>query len=70
MYLNKLAYIKEIDYSSNETVDIKPIIESAIEKFKIQRTDVEFKFNINGKTTFRGTFDMWEAIIDNLLNNF
>ena len=70
LYLNKLAYIKEIAYSRDEVVDIAPIIQSAIEKFKIQRTDVEFKININGKTNFKGSFDMWEAIVDNLLNNF
>lgn len=70
LYLNKLIYIKEIDYSNNQKVDIKPIIESSVQKFKIQRKDVEFKININNSAIFRGTTDMWEAIIDNLLNNF
>ena len=69
LYLNKLVYLKDIE-KKDEKIDIKPIIESSINKFKIQRPDVEFVINISGNTIFNGTMDMWEAIIDNLLNNF
>ncbi len=69
LYLNKLAYLKDIE-KKDEKIDIKPIIESSVDKFKIQRPDVNFIVNISGKTIFNGTLDMWEAIIDNLLNNF
>ena len=69
LYLNKLVYLKDIE-KKDEKIDIKPIIESSVEKFKIQRPDVNFTINISGKTIFNGTLDMWEAIIDNLLNNF
>ena len=69
LYLNKLVYLKDIE-KKDEKIDIKPIIESSVDKFKIQRPDVEFIVNISGKTIFNGTLDMWEAIIDNLLNNF
>ena len=69
LYLNKLVYLKDIE-KKDETIDIKPIIESSVNKFKIQRPDVNFIVNISGKTVFNGTLDMWEAIIDNLLNNF
>ena len=69
LYLNKLVYLKDIE-KKDEKIDIKPIIESSVEKFKIQRPDVNFTINISGKTIFNGTMDMWEAIIDNLLNNF
>ena len=69
LYLNKLAYLKDIE-KKDEKIDIKPIIESSVDKFKIQRPDVNFTINISGKTIFNGTLDMWEAIIDNLLNNF
>ena len=69
LYLNKLVYLKDIE-KKDEKIDIKPIIESSVNKFKIQRPDVEFIINISGKTIFNGTLDMWEAIIDNLLNNF
>ena len=69
LYLNKLVYLKDIE-KKDEKIDIKPIIESSVDKFKIQRPDVNFTVNISGKTIFNGTLDMWEAIIDNLLNNF
>ena len=69
LYLNKLVYLKDIE-KKDEKIDIKPIVESSVDKFKIQRPDVNFTVNISGKTIFNGTLDMWEAIIDNLLNNF
>ncbi len=69
LYLNKLVYLKDLE-KSNEKINVKPIIESSIVKFKVQRTDVDFVFISSGKTIFNGTHDMWEAIIDNLLNNF
>ena len=35
------------------------------------RPDVNFKINIDTKNTvFRGSKDMWEAIIDNIMGNF
>ncbi len=69
LYLNKLVYLKDIE-KKDEKIDIRSVIESSVSKFKIQRPDVEFIVNISGKTVFNGTLDMWEAIIDNLLNNF
>ncbi len=69
LYLNKLVYLKDLEKSS-EKINVKPIIESSIEKFKIQRPDVEFAVASSGRMVFNGTHDMWEAIIDNLLNNF
>ena len=69
LYLNKLVYLKDLEKTS-EKINVKPIIESSIMKFKIQRPDVEFSLISSGRTIFNGTHDMWEAIIDNLLNNF
>jgi two-component system sensor histidine kinase CssS len=34
------------------------------------RPDVKFTLEMDNNTTFRGSADMWEAIIDNILNNF
>lgn len=70
LYLNKLMYLKDIETNNKEKIDIRPILESSMQKFQIQRKDVEFTLVITGKTFFYGTADMWEAIIDNLLNNF
>ena len=71
LYLNKLNYIK--DKKDNMTInhDVSLTIDEAVSKFKITRPDVEFTIEIDKKNkVFRGSADMWEAIIDNILNNF
>lgn len=71
LYLNKLNYINDFNEYKNSQVDLSQILSSCVEKFKIQRPDIEFKICImDKKTIFNGTSDMWETIIDNLLNNF
>lgn len=71
LYLNKIDYIKNLNNSYNEKIDISQILNESIAKFKIQRPDVVWKVKIEDKKTiFDGTYDMWEAIIDNILNNF
>jgi two-component system sensor histidine kinase CssS len=71
LYLNKLNYIKDRQDNLNETYDVSQCIYAAVEKFQMSRPDVEFEVVIDKKSTiFRGTFNMWEAIIDNILNNF
>lgn len=70
LYLNKLVYLEDNIKNTKEKIDIKPIIEQSITKFKIQRPDVDFILNASDKAMFLGTMDMWETIIDNLLNNF
>ena len=71
LYLNKLNYIKDLKKQPEQEVDIRPIIHSSLQKFKYHRPDIEWKVEIyDKKTIYRGSLDMWEAIIDNLLNNF
>ena len=71
LYLNKLNYIKDLDNYKNELVDVSKIIGSSVEKFKLTNPNLEWQIHIEDKNLiFRGTSDMWEAIIDNLLNNF
>lgn len=71
LYLNKLTYIKEIEDYQDEETDIKYLLNAAVDKFKIVRSDVDWQVNIaDKKTIFKGSVDMWEAIIDNILNNF
>jgi len=71
LYLNKLTYIKDLDDYQNEDTDIKNLLIDAVEKFKIVRPDVDWQINImDKKTIFKGSIDMWEAIIDNILSNF
>lgn len=71
LYLNKLNYLKDELNNLNEQYDVSLIIYAAVDKFKMSRPDVEFVLDIDKKSTmFRGSCDMWEAIIDNILNNF
>ena len=71
LYLNKLNYLKEELNNLNEQYDVSLTINAAVDKFKMSRPDVEFVLEIDKKNTlFRGSADMWEAIIDNILNNF
>lgn len=71
LYLNKLTYIKDLDDYQDEEIDITNLINAAVDKFKVVRPDVNWIVNIaDKKTVFKGSTDMWEAIIDNILNNF
>ena len=71
LYLNKLNYLRKERDSLNEQYDVSLIIYAAVDKFKMSRPDVDFVLDIDKKSTvFRGSSDMWEAIIDNILNNF
>ena len=71
LYLNKLNYLSEKKDMLRGTYDVSVAITSAAKKFKASRPDVEFVLDIDKKSTiFRGSADMWEAIIDNILNNF
>jgi len=70
LYLNKLNYMQDLNAYQSEKIDVKLIAKEAMTKFKYQRPDVNFKTSFSGNTVFRGNEEAWEAIIDNLLNNF
>lgn len=71
LYLNKLNYFKDKKENLNEYYDVSVVIEEATRKFKVSRPDVDFVLDMDRKhTLFRGSADMWEAIVDNILNNF
>ena len=71
LYLNKLNYFKDKKDNLKEQYDVTLAINAAVDKFKMSRPDVKFVVDYNDKhTLFRGSADMWEAIIDNILNNF
>ena len=71
LYLNKLNYLSEKKDLLQGNFDVSIIIKQSIDKFKATRPDVEFILDIDKKSTiFRGSEEMWEAIIDNILNNF
>lgn len=71
LYLNKLNYFREQKDQINEKCDVSIVVFASVDKFKMSRSDVEFVLDIDKKSTiFRGSNEMWEAIIDNILNNF
>ncbi len=70
LYLNKLNYLKDNKKNINSKTNISLVINNSVKKFSVIRPDINYKLDIDNKMTLRGTEDMWEAIIDNLLNNF
>ena len=71
LYLNKLNYLKEEKEKLNDSCDVSKVILASVDKFSPSRKDIKFSLDIDKKNTiFRGSNEMWEAIIDNILNNF
>lgn len=71
LYLNKLEFFKEQKDQMKEKCDVSKIIFASVDKFSLSRVDVQFELDIDKKSTImRGSEEMWEAIIDNILNNF
>ena len=67
----QLNYLKEEKEKLNDSCDVSKIILASANKFGPSRSDVVFSLDIDKKNTvFRGSDEMWEAIIDNILNNF
>lgn len=69
LYLNKLDYIKDLKILELKEIDIEKIINNSVVKFKYRNSNIKFKVNIYNHNKFKGTYDSWETIIDNLLNN-
>ena len=71
LYLNKLNYIQDKKENLKIQYDVGKTIYAAVDKFKLTRPDIKFVLDIDSKNTiFRGSSDMWEAIMDNILSNF
>lgn len=70
LYLNKLNYITDKVENLKAKTDVAIVINNSVNKFKLIRPDINYKLDISNNQIYQGTYDMWEAIIDNLLNNF
>jgi membrane associated sensory histidine kinase len=70
LYLNKLNYLKEQENQLKARTNLAEVVATSVEKFKLIRPELTYKLDIDDKEMYRGTYDMWETIIDNLLNNF
>jgi len=67
LYLNKMDYLTK-HYKQGDKLEISEIIEEAINRFEIVRSDLEWNIQIR-ETEYRGTKDQWELILDNILSN-
>ena len=71
LYFNKIDYMKEQNEFIKQKVDILKLVSSSVEKYKMQRQDVEFVIVTKQKETeFLGIEEMWQTVIDNMLGNF
>lgn len=71
LYLNKLNYFKDKKDIIKERCDVSKVVFDSVDKFSLVRNDVKFTLDIDEKNTiFKGSSEMWGAIIDNILNNF
>ena len=71
LYLNKLNYFKDKKDIIKERCDVSKVVFDSVDKFSLVRNDVKFTLDSDEKNTiFKGSSEMWEAIIDNILNNF
>lgn len=71
LHFNKIDYMKERFSYKNSNIDLVPLVENSIKKHKLQRKDVEWTLHLQENLQeFKGTADMWQKIIDNILNNF
>jgi len=71
LQLNKLEYLKEHFHNTNDEINIIEVINKSVEKFNVENKNIQFKVNYKKENVmYRGTIDMWESIIDNLLGNF
>ena len=71
LYLNKLNYFKERKDLNVKDVDVRKVIENSVEKMKNIRPDVKWTvYTPKTETIMKGTYDMWEAVVDNILSNF
>ena len=71
LYLNKLTYFKDMENYKSGQINIVDLLETSVSKFKVARPDIKWQIDIlDKKTDFKGTAEMWEAIIDNILSNF
>lgn len=71
LHFNKIDYMKDIKNYKDSKVNLNELINKSINKHKLKRKDVTWTINAEDKTIyFQGTEDMWQNVIDNILNNF
>lgn len=68
--LNKITYLQN-SYKNDKKIEIQTTIKELIEKYKIINKNLKYEIKCDKKSiTYNGTEDIWESIVNNLLNNF
>ena len=67
--LNKLNHLKNT-LNKDETIDITNLLNELIDKYKLQRREIEWILDIKDENIFRGTYDIWKVVFDNIFSNF
>lgn len=67
--LNKINYLKD-NINNNDSVDVTLLLNDLVKKYKLQRRDIKWVLNINDENIFRGTYDIWKTVFDNIFSNF
>ena len=68
--LNKITYLQN-SYKNDKKIEIEPILKESIDKYKMINKELDYEIKCDKKNiTYDGTEDIWESIINNLLNNF
>lgn len=71
LQLNKLEYLKDNVKESDEEINIVEVVNHCVKKFQIDNKKIKWTINCKkSEIKYKGTFDIWETIIDNLLTNF
>lgn len=67
--LNKINYLKD-NINNNDSVDVTLLLNDLVKKYKLQRRDIKWVLNIQDENVFRGTYDIWKTVFDNIFSNF
>lgn len=69
--INRTLYLNQTDkiHVRKEMTDLKAIIESAFEKYKLMLEEKQIYFEVTGKATIKTKRDQIEMLIENLISN-
>lgn len=68
--LNKITYLQN-SYKNDKQIEIQTTIQELIEKYKIINDKLNYQIKCDKQQImYNGTEEIWESIVDNILNNF
>lgn len=68
--LNKITYLQN-SYKNDKKIKIQTIVNNCVDRYKMINKNLIYDINcVDKNINYSGTEDMWESIINNILNNF